>query len=63
MKGTLPLKIASLEVELEIIKSELEGYKKKKGVKSFKDLQGLWKGKDFSLAEIKSIELKPSFDK
>jgi len=61
MKGTLPLKIASLETELEVIKSQLEDYKKKKGSKSFKDLQGLWKGKDFSFAEIKFVELKPSF--
>jgi hypothetical protein len=50
--------ISRIELELRILKSQLEPPKKGRKNRSFADLRGIWKGHDFTLEEIKQAEYR-----
>ncbi len=52
--------LTSLEEELKVLKAQIKGlFKPPKGLKSFSELEGIWKGKaDFSFEEIQQAKAK-----
>lgn len=52
--------LTSLEEEVKVLKAQIKGLSKpSKGLKSFSDLEGVWKGKaDFSFEEIQQAKAK-----
>lgn len=57
----LNARIASIEEELKVLKAQIQerGKGRRKKIRRFSELEGLWKGKaDFSFEEIKSQEIR-----
>lgn len=59
-RDTLISRLASLEEEIKVIKSQLAELKLDEAQpKKFSSLKGIWKGKvSFSMEEIKAVEIK-----
>lgn len=61
-KKLLSSTLTSMEEEIKILKAQLKGLlKPSKNLKSFSDMEGLWKGKaNFSWREIQKAKIKVS---
>jgi hypothetical protein len=60
MNKLLGTVLTSLEEELKVLKAQIQGsLRPSTGLKSFSDLEGIWKGKtDFSFEEIQQSKAK-----